>query len=73
MASFLALFTGLVTSLHPNHFEVASRVTARNQHMAFWKLLKGNRDAQTVLAEPLTDELFSTVGDYGLQNIIRER
>lgn len=30
-------------------------------------LLKGNEDTQTALAKSPTDELFSTVGDYGLR------
>lgn len=37
--------------------------------MALWKLLKGKGDAQTALAEPRIDELFSTIGDYGLQTL----
>jgi hypothetical protein len=32
-------------------------------------LLKGNEDAHTAPSDPPTDELFSTVGDYGLQTL----
>lgn len=30
-------------------------------------LLKSNEDAQNIHPDPPTDELFSTVGDYGLR------
>lgn len=32
-------------------------------------LLKSNEDVQNTHPEPLSDELFSTVGDYGLQTL----
>jgi hypothetical protein len=32
-------------------------------------LLKSNEDAHITPADPPTDELFSTVGDYGLQTL----
>lgn len=31
--------------------------------------LKGNEDAQNAPLDPLTDEMFSTAGDYGLQTL----
>ncbi|KAF1811247.1 hypothetical protein P152DRAFT_474853 [Eremomyces bilateralis CBS 781.70] len=37
--------------------------------MEFLKRLKGKGGAQAALAEPPTDELFSTVGEYGLQTL----
>lgn len=52
--------------------------------MSFWKkvlrpaapnatdgdgTLRGSEDAQTSAPNPPTEELFSTVGDYGLQTI----
>jgi len=32
-------------------------------------LFKGNEDVQNAYPDPPTDELFSTVGDYGLQTL----
>jgi hypothetical protein len=32
-------------------------------------LSKSNEDTQTASADPPTDELFSTIGDYGLQTL----